>query len=181
MKSSEIKQGMKVVPVCKTIDGPLSRSDEWESTKNEQKKPRLLYVVRIIDAPGKKPQFVCAASKDAKKGDLFAALDLRPFPWAGFESRNNPGAAKKASPKTKSGVKSAAAKKVTKPASKSTSKPAAKKSSVTVKASPPNGKPVAKPKPITKPTSTTRTPITHSNPDPLNPLAAQFDQDFPPA
>lgn len=89
MYSKDIKVGGKVVPVIKTIDGPLSNSGEW--SKAQEAKAKFLYVVKIITSPGKKLIFVCALDKGAKTGDKFNSIDLRAFPWSGWDCRK-PGA-----------------------------------------------------------------------------------------
>ena len=84
MYAKELKVGIKVVPVIKTIEGPLSKSTEWE---NAQGKQTYLYLVKIVEAGGKKPIYICAMAKTAKTGDKFAAIDLRATDWKGWDSR----------------------------------------------------------------------------------------------
>jgi hypothetical protein len=80
MYGKEIAIGMKVRPVIKTIDGPLSASSEWQAAK--EKKQDFLWVIRIEEKT-----IVCAAKKAAETGDHFSTIDLRSMDWAGWPSR----------------------------------------------------------------------------------------------
>jgi hypothetical protein len=83
MQGRDIKEGMKVVPVIKTIDGPLSKSAEWRRALAV--KQEYLYVIKLDNA---RKSFTCAADKTAKTGDKFAAIDLRDAAtWKGWNSR----------------------------------------------------------------------------------------------
>jgi hypothetical protein len=80
MYGKEITVGMKVRPVIKTIDGPLSASTEWQAAK--EKKQDFLYVIGIEEKT-----IICAVTKSAKEGDQFSTIDLRSLDWAGWPSR----------------------------------------------------------------------------------------------
>ena len=76
MYAKDIKVGMKVVPVIRTIEGALSTSDEWKGVlKDTRKKEKFLYVIDIVEKKGQKPTFLCASKKSADEGDLFNTID----------------------------------------------------------------------------------------------------------
>ena len=146
MYAKDVKVGMKIVPVIKTIDGPLSKSKEWAAVlEDSRKKEKFLWVIKVNDKSGQKITFVCAATKEAKTGDTFNTIDLRAFPWLGWECRApNAVAAKKTIKKI---VAKAVAKpaKPAKPAKKSVAKAVAKPGKPKVK--PGNPAKISKPQP----------------------------------
>lgn len=116
MYAKEIKKGMKVVPVVWTASKKtLKQSEEWKKVREDSKKPdKFLYVTNIIQEPGMQPRFVLKTSMSSKsEGEEFAAIDLREFPWEGWDCRKSDGKAK--------------AKKATKPAKKAVAKKASAK------------------------------------------------------
>jgi hypothetical protein len=86
MYCKDLKVGTKVVPVIRTTsEGALSTSKEWKIA--QEKGQKFLYLVKVIEAGGKKPIYICAVSKDAKSGDRFNSIDLRSTTWKGWDSR----------------------------------------------------------------------------------------------
>ena len=83
MYGKDLKVGMKVRPVIKTIDGPLSNSSEWAIA--QEKKQDFLYVIKIADKV-----ITCSANKVAKVGDKFSTIDLRGMDWKGWDCRTDP-------------------------------------------------------------------------------------------
>ena len=128
MYGKDITVGKKVVPVIRTIDGPLSTSKEWE--KAQEKKQKFLWVVKIIEAKGMKPVYILSATKDAKVGDKFASIDLRDMNWSGWKSRE-PGVEHKPMAQIKAEAQAKKNEKAKKPVAaknaKTLAKPAAKK------------------------------------------------------
>ena len=130
MYGKDISVGIKIVPVIKTIDGPLGQSKIWnEVLEDTKKKDKFLFVIRILEVAGKQTVYVCAPTKDAKAGEKFASIDLRAFPWTGWDCRKNPGKTKTAGKKVNAKV---AVKKLSaKPAAKKpVAKPTAKKPAI---------------------------------------------------
>jgi hypothetical protein len=111
MYGKDVKVGMKVVPVIKTIEGPLSNSKEWAAAGDKGQK--FLYVIRLMSPAGK--GFVCAVDKNAKSGDKFSAIDLRSMDWAGWPCRKSPGKSKGKKVVSKSKTKAKAKKSAGKP------------------------------------------------------------------
>ena len=133
MKVSEVKKGMKVYPVIKTPDGPLSNSKEWKAAREANK--NYLTVIAVVEKSGMKPVFLCSNTASAKTGDTFFAWDLRAGMAPAVKRVTAPSQGKKPAVKkpTKKPVKKSIKKTVEKPAKKTavkkpkaTSKPTGK-------------------------------------------------------
>ena len=111
MKEKQIKKGMKVYPLIKSVNGPLAKSNEWKQAREEKR--NFLTIVDIIEAPGYKMVVICANRSNAKTGDEFYAWDLRegvrPEPTL---KAKKPVAKSAAKPAAKPAPKKAAPKKV---------------------------------------------------------------------
>ena len=121
MRGKDIIVGGMVVPVIKTIDGPLGTSKEWAAAQG--KGQEYLWVIAVNTA---QKVFTCAMTKTAKVGDKFAAIDLRSLDWEGWPSRvkgfvHTPKGDK---PKVAKAPAKAAPKSAPKPKPKPTPKPA---------------------------------------------------------
>jgi hypothetical protein len=75
MKIAEIKKGMKVYPIMKSIEGPLGKSPQWKLAVKSGK--NFLTVVKLVEAKGQKPWFECSDKANATGGDKYHAGDLR--------------------------------------------------------------------------------------------------------
>ena len=137
MRGKDIIVGGMVVPVIKTIDGPLGKSKEWEAA--QEKGQEYLWVIAVNTA---QKVFTCAMTKTAKVGDKFAAIDLRSLDWEGWPSRV------KGFVHTHKGDKPKVAKAPAKAAPKAAK--AAKAAKAPAKAAPKSA-PKPKPKPTPKP------------------------------
>lgn len=85
MFAKDIKVGIKVVPVIKTFEGPLGKSETWNTAKEQGKE--FLWVINIKEEAGRQPIYQCGLTRNATEGDWFASIDLRAFPWEGWKSR----------------------------------------------------------------------------------------------
>jgi hypothetical protein len=140
MKIAEIKKGMKVYPIMKSIEGPLGKSQQWELAAEKG----YMTVVKIVDKDGQKPWFECSSSAAAQTGDKFHAGDLRLF---GSKPAVK-AVAKKPVAKKPVAKKPVAKKPIAKPvAKKAAAKPAAKK---------PAPRPFVKPVVVSKPGATVK-------------------------
>lgn len=75
MKIAELKKGMRVYPIFKSIEGPLGKSKEWAAAVAA--KVFSLVIVKVVADKNQKPYFVCAMKSTALVGDKFHAGDLR--------------------------------------------------------------------------------------------------------
>jgi hypothetical protein len=134
MKIAEIKKGMKVYPIMKSIEGPLGKSAQWKLAVKSGK--GYMTVVKLGEAKGQKPWFECSDKATATTGDKFHAGDLRLGVLPVGKKAAKSGVKQTSKPVTKKTAAKPAAKKVA-------SKPAVKKIVKLVK------KPVAIPAPST--------------------------------
>ena len=137
MKVSEVKKGMKVYPVIKTPDGPLSNSKEWKAAREANK--NYLTVIAVVEKSGMKPVFLCSNTASAKTGDTFYAWDLRAGMAPAVKRVTAPSQGKKPVVKkpTKKPVKKPVKKSIKKTVEKPAKKTAVKKPKATSK---PTGK-----------------------------------------
>lgn len=78
MKKSEIKTGMKVVPISKSIYGKLNKSVEWK--KAEKIGQKYLHVIDSAYCYSKDKKVVmCDVYKNSDTGDYFLPKDLIPY------------------------------------------------------------------------------------------------------
>jgi len=71
--------GDKVVPVSKSVNGPLSASGQWEIANKEKNQPFLYVTIQNYSDLGYKGIIVCHENKDSCSGDYFLESDLIPY------------------------------------------------------------------------------------------------------
>ena len=82
-KDLRFKQGDKVVPIQKSMFGPLDKSTEWRWAKKAERSSPFLYVVKygkkIRCSDDRIPDYILNHKNDLDNGDFFMECDLVSF------------------------------------------------------------------------------------------------------